>query len=77
MSYRDEVHQRLKTAILNSGMTYREIMQKAGLHINSVSKYMGKDKVMPSAESLGKICRVLGASADEILGLKNNENRPA
>lgn len=67
MSYREEIHRRLEKAILESGLTYREIRTKAGLHINAVTGYMSKQKNMPSVESLGKLCKALGVSADWIL----------
>ena len=75
MSYRDEIHRRLEAAILGSGLTYRQIRTRAGLHINAVSGYMSKEKRMPSVEALGKLCKVLGVSADQILGLEDDNEK--
>ena len=70
---RDGIHLRLRNAILQSGKTHFELEEQAELGEGVVAKYARKRcKTLPTAYTLAKLCRALGVSADEILGLKED-----
>lgn len=75
MISRVEIHRRIRTVILESGITYRELSERSGIPINSITNYTGAKPIMPTADNLAKICKALGASADEILGLEDENGR--
>lgn len=59
---------RLRNAVLNSGLTAREIQKRAGI---SKSTYYGHMKGKAMTEFyIARYCAVLGISADWLLGLK-------
>ena len=66
---REEISRRLREAVLNSGMTYLQIGQQVGTPTNVIASYMGKDRRLPSLGIFGALCRALGVSADEVLGV--------
>lgn len=66
------ISRRLRAAILQSGKSCRELEQEAGIGIHTANKYIGGTPHMPPAYILAKLCRALGVSADEILGLKED-----
>lgn len=66
---REEISRRLREAVLNSGMTYLQIGQQVGTPTNVIASYMGKSRRLPSLETFGALCRALGVSADEVLGV--------
>ena len=65
----DEIQKRLREAIMQSGISQKELADKLGINPSTVSKYMRLDKY-PSLDTFANICEVLDVSADEILGLK-------
>lgn len=66
------ISRRLRAAILQSGRSCRELEQEAGLGIHTANKYISGAPHMPPSYILAKLCRALGVSADEILGLKGD-----
>ena len=62
---------RLAEEIKNSGMTNKEIALAVGVNIAMITKYKKLLKV-PSITTLSKICEVIGADANYILGLVDN-----
>lgn len=62
------IQARLRAAISDSGMTYKEIAQAVGITYQTVSSYMHKN-VFPALDTLAALCRVLDVSADFILGI--------
>ena len=62
---------RLAEEIKNSGMTNKEIALAVGVNIAMITKYKKLLK-MPSITTLSKICEVIGADANYILGLVDN-----
>ena len=62
------IQARLRAAIADSGMTFKEIAQKVGITYQTVSSYMHKN-VFPALDTLAKLCRVLDVSADSVLGI--------
>lgn len=68
---RDGIHLRLRNAIMQSGKTYADLEEQAELGEGVVAKYARKRCItLPTAYTLAKLCRAMGVSADEILGLK-------
>ena len=65
----DEIQNRLREAIAQSGISQKDLADKLGINPSTVSKYMRLDKY-PSLDTFANICEVLDVSADEILGLK-------
>lgn len=62
---------RLAEEIKNSGMTNTEIAVAIGVNIAMITKYKKLLK-LPSITTLSKICEVIGADANYILGLVDN-----
>ena len=62
---------RLAEEIKNSGMTNKEIALAVGVNIAMITKYKKLLK-LPSITTLSKICEVIGADANYILGLSDN-----
>lgn len=64
---REQIIRRVQQAILDSGMTYKQIAEKSGLSALVIASYMMRDPRLPSVETLAQLLPVLGVSADEIL----------
>lgn len=62
---------RLAEEIKNSGMTNKEIAVAVGVNIAMITKYKKLIK-LPLITTLSKICEVIGADANYILGLSDN-----
>ncbi len=66
---REEIIKRLFDEIKISGLSYSEIAKQVGISVVMFSQYKNNQK-LPSLETFAKICSVIGASADFILGIK-------
>ncbi|HBO49144.1 MAG TPA: XRE family transcriptional regulator [Clostridiales bacterium] len=66
---RAEIINRMFEEINSCGLTYTEIAKKVGISVVMLSQYKNLSK-LPSLETFTKICSVINASADYILGLK-------
>ena len=64
-----DIQKRLREEIKNCGLTQKEIAERVGVNPSTISKYLKQDK-FPAIDTFANICEVIGASADEILGLK-------
>jgi len=64
----EEINGRLNQAIKNSGRTIEQIAAEAGVSTNAVSRGCYK-RIMPRANTLEVLCRVLNIFADWVLGL--------
>ncbi|HIU06087.1 MAG TPA: helix-turn-helix transcriptional regulator [Candidatus Onthoplasma faecigallinarum] len=62
---------RLNEAIQNSGYKYSVIAKKIGIDKSMLTQYFSTNK-LPSITTLSKICEVIGADANYILGLVDN-----
>lgn len=60
---------RLRAMRLDRGLTHEQLAQAAGLTLNTVQTLQSGRRV-PGAETIVALCRALGCSADELLGLK-------
>ena len=67
---RREIIERLFEEINSCGLTYSEIAKQVGVSVVMLSQYKNLYK-LPSLETFTKLCMVIGASADYILGLKD------
>ena len=65
---RKEIIERLFEEINSSGLTYSEIAKQVGISVVMLSQYKNLYK-LPSLETFTKICTVINASSDYILGL--------
>ena len=69
---RPQISRRLQQAILDSGMTYRQIALEVGTPTDVIASYMKRVPRMPLVETLAVLCPVLGVSADwVVLGEKS------
>lgn len=68
MSLGENIRKARKTA----GVTQKELAERLQVYAKDISRWENGERT-PSAIALGKICRELNASADEILELKQNE----
>jgi len=64
----EEIQKRLREAISTSNLSQTEIARRLGISQSTVSKYMRLNK-FPSLETFANLCRIIDASADDILGL--------
>lgn len=71
--YRKQILSRTRQAILERDSSYRQIAIEAGIAPSVIYKIMTMEGRVPSAETLGKLCRVLDKSADWVLGLSHDE----
>lgn len=62
------IQKRLREAIAQSGMTQVEIAEKLGISSKTISKYM-RQNIFPSLDTFARLCVIIDASADEILGI--------
>ena len=59
---------RLKLAVFHSGMTAREIAEKAGISRSTLQQYLYCG-VMPGADTLAALCQALKVNPAWVLGL--------
>lgn len=64
------IQKRLRETISQSGISQKEIAEKIGVSSQTVSKYMTGD-VLPTLDTLAKLCDFLDVSSDYILGLQD------
>ena len=64
-----EIQERLREEIKISPLTQKQIAEKLGVNPSTISKYVRLNK-FPSIETFAKLCQILDASADDILGIK-------
>lgn len=65
------IRKRLIEEIDASGMSYAEIAKMVGVNRTNISQYKNTKK-LPSVETLARICEVIGADANYILGISDN-----
>ena len=58
---------RIKTLLIEQGMTQRQLAEKVGATECSISKYL-KDERQPRAEVLANIATALGTTSEYLLG---------
>ena len=68
---RDLIKARLKEELENCGMKYTDIGKAVEINVALLSQYRTTNK-LPSLETLARICEVIGADANYILGISNN-----
>ena len=65
------IRKRLIEEIDASGLSYAEIAKQIGVNRTNISQYKNTKK-LSSVETLARICGVIGADSNYILGLTNN-----
>lgn len=68
---RDLIKARLKEELENCGMKYTDIAKAVEINVALLSQYRTTNK-LPSVETLARICEVIGADANYILGISDN-----
>ena len=63
-----QIQQRLRAAIKNSGIKQKDIARHIGVSAKTVSTYMKAD-IFPALDTVAKRCALLNVSADFILGI--------
>lgn len=63
----------IKKARKNAGITQKELAECLQVYQKDISRWENNE-LTPGALTLAKICKALGASADEILEIKNMRN---
>ena len=66
------IRKRLIEEIDASGMSYAEIAKRVGVNRTNISQYKNTKK-LPTVETLARICEVIGADSNYILGLTDNQ----
>ncbi|MFR5833267.1 MAG: helix-turn-helix domain-containing protein [Acutalibacteraceae bacterium] len=67
--YNNVIKSRLREEIKNSKLTTAEIAAKIGVSPEMITQYCTTKK-LPKLDTFAELCKVLGVSADYILGLK-------
>lgn len=65
-------YKRLFKLLIDRDMKKKELAEKAGISIATVTK-MGKDGAVVSSDVLVKICTALGCTVDDIMEIVPNE----
>lgn len=65
-----EIQDRLRYAIKLSPLSQKEIAKKLNVHPTTINKYMCDD-IFPSLETFANLCKIIDASADDILCLND------
>jgi transcriptional regulator with XRE-family HTH domain len=63
---------RLRQAREKAGLTQQQVATAIGLSNYNSYQYWERAQRWPSSEYLAALCRTIGASADVLLGLRNN-----
>lgn len=66
----ENIQERLRQSIKDSGMSQKELALKIGVSFQTVSKYM-RENIFPALDTLAKICKAVDVSADYVLGLED------
>ncbi len=64
---------RLREAKHTSMLTLQDISDKTGLSISTVKKMFSGEAVNPSVYNVAAVCKLLGVSLDDMLGLSTQE----
>lgn len=64
------IQDRLREAIVSSGITQKEIAKQIGVSPQTVSKYMCEN-IFPALDTFAKLCKLLDVPADYILGISD------
>lgn len=62
----EQISQRLKNEIINSGMSQTEIAKALGISQQTISCYLHKNK-MPSLDTFANLCKLLDVDTNYIL----------
>lgn len=62
------IGERLRHCLQDRNMSQKEFAEKIGVMQSTINKYVN-DKQMPRADIIQEMCRVLGISADWLLGM--------
>ena len=71
-TYERTVRERISTILVESERTHAELSADLDIPYNTLTSYIYR-RATPSAERLGRICKGLGASADWVLGIKEDQ----
>ena len=72
LSKDEQIRKRFIEAIKYSGMTNTAIAKQANISVSMLTDYKNKNKgKLPSLGTFARICEIIDADANEILGLNN------
>ena len=69
MIHYQQIQERLKKAVKESGLTQEQIARQIGVRQQQISRYMN-GKAFPALDTLANLCRILELDANEILCVK-------
>ena len=72
-SLNEEITRKIKEEIEYSGKSKKAIASAIGVSAPTISQYIS-GRIQPTLATLSKLCTYLGCSADEILGVKHDNN---
>lgn len=62
----EQIREKIKDAIIHSGMTQTELATKIGVCQQAIGQYLHQNK-MPALDTFANLCKVLDLDANEIL----------
>ena len=68
---KDKIRKRLIEEIKVSGKSLKEIAEEMGISHTNISQYRTTKK-LPTLENFAKLCKIIGADANYILGITDN-----
>lgn len=68
MTLQEQISENIKAEILACDKTKSQIAAEIGVSKPTLSQYLS-GRIQPSLLTFAKLCKAIGASADEILGL--------
>ena len=68
---REQIRKRLVEEIKASGKSIKDIAKELGISHTNISQYKTTEK-LPTLENFAKLCKIIGADANYILGLTDN-----
>lgn len=74
MIQQEQIRQKLKEAIKSSGLTQKEIANRAGVIQQAIAQYIS-GRAMPSIETFANICKELDLDANEILCITDKSGK--
>lgn len=67
----------LEEAVVKSGLSYQDISDRANISISSIYKFFAKASKSPTFYNVVMIIKAVGASIDELCGIKPKQNTNA
>ena len=69
-TFREMIVEKLSFEIEHCGISQRKLAEKIGVHPSMITDYKSGKK-FPSLETFALLCKIIGADANYILGIKD------